>query len=378
MSPLVDPNEFPAAQKCTYLNAANVGLMCREASQAMADWQSDIAENGSNNFDEEAEEGVFDALHAAAARLFHGAPDDIAAGSSATELMSSLAWAILPGAGTNVVSVDSAFPTAVYPWRRVANHTGCAIRLVHARNGYADPDELASLIDDQTAVVCLSHVEFRSGQRYDLARFAEKAHAHGALLIVDATQSAGAIPIDAPAAGVDAVIAGAYKWLCGPFGAAVLYLAPHLQTRFEPGLVGFRSNADLWNIHADQLTYPDTARRYEFSTMAYGCAIGLTRAIEYLVDVGIDRIFAYNQQLADTLINGLEHLGAEVTSPRNPAERSAIVTVRFPGHDPANVVEQLKAARVMVVRRGDIVRFSPHLYNRREDITQALEVVREF
>lgn len=373
--PLVDLDDFPAVRTCTYINSANVGLMYRAAEQVITAWYKDVAENGSNNFDEAAEDAVFDDLHHAAARLFHAAPDDIAVGSSATELLSSLAWAVMPGAGTNVVSADIAFPAAVYPWGRVARHTGCEIRLAKAHGGYVDLDELAGLIDDQTAVVSLSHVEFRSGQRYDLSAWADIAHKHGALLVVDATQSAGAVPIDAPVMGVDAVITGAYKWLCGPFGAAVMYLAPALQTSLDPGLVGFRSNAELWDIRADHLVYSDNASRFEFSTMAYGCAVGLTKAIDYLVDVGIDRIFSYNQSLADAIMDGLEALGAEVTSPRNQIERSAIVTARFPGRGAADVVQQLKEANVRVALRGDVVRFSPHLYNRIEDVNRVLDVL---
>ena len=374
--PLVDLDDFPATRTCTYINAANVALMCLDTERVITAWYKDVAENGSNNFNEAAEDAVFDDLHLAAARLFHATPPDIAVGSSATELLSSLAWAVMPGPDANVVSgADITFPAAVYPWSRVARLTGCEIRLAKAHDGYVDPDELANLIDDQTAVVCLSHVEFRSGQRYDLSAYAELAHQHGALLVVDATQSAGAVPIDAPGMGVDAIVTGAYKWLCGPFGAAVMYLAPPLQTSLDPGLVGFRSHADMWDIRADHLTYADNASRFEFSTMAYGCAVGLTKSIDYLVDIGIDRIFTYNQSLADAIIVGLETLGADVTSPRPPNERSAIVTARFPGQEAADIAQKLNDANVRVALRGDVVRFSPHLYNRLEDVNRVLHVL---
>ena len=230
-------------------------------------------------------------------------------------------------------------------------------------------------MDDNTAVVALSHVEFRSGQRWDLAAFAEIAHRHGALLVVDATQSAGAVPIDAPGMGVDAVAAGAYKWLCGPFGVAVMYLAPHLATRLEPGLVGFRSQKDIWDIRTDPPDYPEDASRFEFSTMAYGLSGGFAKSIEFLVDTGIDRIFAHNQVLADRLIDGLAEIGAEVTSPRDPDERSAIVTARFPGRRMDDVAQHLKQSGVMVALRGPVIRFSPHLYNRMADVERALEVI---
>ncbi len=375
LDPLVPVDEFPVAQTCTYLNAANVAPMYRPAATAIAEWYRDVAENGSNHFDEEAEATVFDALHRQAARLFNASPTDIAVGSSTTELLSSLAWAVMPGAAANIVSTDVSFPASVYPWRRVANHTGCEIRLAHAQGDTVDPNLVRDLVDHDTAVVALSHVEFRSGQRWDLAAFADLAHRHGALLVVDATQSAGAVPIDAPGMGVDAVAAGAYKWLCGPFGVAVMYLSPQLATSLEPGLVGFRSQVDIWDIRTDPPDYPEDASRFEFSTMAYGCAGGFAKSIEFLVDTGIDRIFAYNQILADHLIDGLGSVGAEVSSPRDAVERSAIVTARFPGRDIANVARHLKQSGVMVALRGDVIRFSPHLYNQIKDVERTLEVI---
>jgi cysteine desulfurase/selenocysteine lyase len=373
MDLIVDPKDFPASDKCTYLNAANVSLMYRGAEKAITQWQRDLAENGSINFDEIAEATVFGDLHRASARLFNARPEDIAVGSSATELISSLAWAVAPESGTNVVSTDIVFPSTLYPWLRVARHTNCEIRLAEGQNSYADPDDVIRLIDDRTAVVCISHVEYSGGQRYDLQELASVAHGHGALLVVDATQSAGAVPIDAPACGVDVLVTGGYKWLCGPFGAAVMYLAPHLQDQLDPGLVGFRSHKDMWDLQADRIEFPTTAQRFEYSTLAYGCAIGLARSVEYIVDIGVTRIFSYNQHLADLLIEGLQERNVEIISPHKEAERTSIVAARFPGKDPAQVARGLKAVNVMVSARKDFVRFSPHLYNQPADIQQALD-----
>jgi cysteine desulfurase/selenocysteine lyase len=377
MDLIVDPKDFPASDKCTYLNAANVSLMYQGAETAVIEWQKDLAENGSINFDEIAEANVFGDLHRWAARLFNARPEDIAVGSSATELISSLAWAIAPESGTNVVSTDIVFPSTLYPWLRVAKHTNCEIRLAEGHNSYADPDDVIRLIDDSTAVVCVSHVEYSGGQRYDLRELADKAHSHDALLVVDATQSAGAVPIDAPVCGVDALVTGGYKWLCGPFGAAVMYLAPHLQDQLDPGLVGFRSHKDMWDLQADRLEFPATAQRFEYSTMAFGCAIGLARSIEFIVDVGVARIFSYNKYLADLLIEGLQELSVEIISPHNEAEQTSIVAARFPGKDPAEVARKLKASQVMVSARKDFIRFSPHLYNQPSDIERALDRIEE-
>ncbi len=370
---LVDSNDFPASRKSTYLNSASVALMYRGGADAAIEWQEDLANNGTINFDEVAEDEVFQDLHRAAACLFEVEPDDIAVAASSTEFLCSLAWAIMPGPGTNVVSADVVFPTTLYPWARISRYTGCEIRLARGRNGYVSPDEMLSLIDDSTAVVCVSHVEYGTGQMYDLTELGEVAHDHGALLVVDATQSAGGVPIDVSGSGVDALVSAGYKWLCGPFGAAVMYLAPHLHEALNPGLIGWRSHKDMWDLRADRLELPATARRFEFSTMGYGCAVGLTRSIEYLVGVGVKRIFDHNLHLADLLIEGLRERGAEFVSPLEDSERTSIVSVQFPQADSSEVVAHLSRANVVVSLRGDFVRFSPHLYNRPEDIEHAFE-----
>jgi cysteine desulfurase/selenocysteine lyase len=372
MKPIVSEKDFPTVDKFVYLNAANVALMYSGAEQVIKEWVADVAQNGSNNFDEDAEENVFNDLHRAAAHLINATVDDIAAGSSATELLCSLAWAVSPGKDQNVVSTEIVFPSTVYPWHRVANSTECEIRLAKENNNFMRPDDIIDLIDQHTAVVCISHVEYGNGQTFDLQLLAEAAQDHDALLVVDATQSAGAIPIDVQACPVDALISGAYKWLCGPFGAAFMYVAPHLSEKLEPGLVGFRSHKNMWDLDASRIDYPQAAKKFEFSTMAFGCAVGLTRAINFLNEVGVENIFQYNRQLADILITGLRSRDAVITSPLDDEDRSSIVTAYFENIDSKEIIKGLKAAQVFVSSRAGAIRFSPHLYNTAEDMDSAL------
>lgn len=372
MTDLSGIDQFPRVSGRTYLNAASVALMPRAAEEAIVEWQRDIARNGTVNFGEQPEETVFEGLHRSAAGLFGAAPDDIAVAASFSELLGSLAWAMAPASNANVVGTDVGFPSTLYPWVRVARRTGCEVRLAPSRDMRVDPDELADQIDENTAVVCVSHVEFGSGQRFDLGRLADAAHRHNALLVVDATQSAGAIPIDVRADSIDVLITAGYKWLCGPFGAAVMVLAPHLHKRFDPGLVGFRSHQRLWDLAPVRMELPETARRFEYGTMGYGNAIGLARAIDTLMDVGIEHIAVHNLGLATQLIDGLEARGADILSPQASDERTSIVSMRLPGTDSAKIAAQLNAQGVVVSGRNDFVRFSPHLYNTAEDIERAL------
>ncbi len=378
MEPIVDARDVPASRKSAYLNTASVCLMYRGAEASTTDWFRELTENGTLTFDEAAEESVFDGLHVAAARLFNARPDDIAVGSSTTELLASLAWAVAPGPEANVVGTDVTFPSTIYPWARVARSTGFEVRLAEARNGYVSPDDLVRLIDGATAAVCISDVEYSTGQLYDVAKLAEAAHKHRAILVVDASQSAGAVPIDVAASGVDALVTASYKWLCGPFGVAVMYLAPHLQGRLDPGLVGFRSHREMWDLRADRVEFAETARRFEFSTMAYGCALGLTTSIAYLLRIGVDRIFDRNKRLADLLIEGLRGRNAEIISAQGEEERTSIVAARFTGADPVEIARHLSSRQVVVSARGDIVRFSPHLYNEPDDVERALNEIDRF
>lgn len=372
---LVPADDFPASQKWTYLNAASVALMSVPAAEATIAWQRDLAENGTLNFDEVAEEGVFDDLRAASALLLGAKDDDIAVGSSATELLSSLAWAILPRPDQVIVGTEAAFPSTVYPWQRIARHVGCEVRLARAGDrGLVDPEELLHLIDERTAIVALSHVEYRTGQMYDLATLARKAHEHGALVVVDATQSLGQVPIDVEKEGVDALVCSGYKWLCGPFGAAIMYLAPALQRVLDPGMVGWRSHREIWELRADRYEFPNNARRFEASTMAYGCAIGLARAVEYLNAVGIERIYAHNLALVDILASELRSRGGHVQLPEDEAGRSSILSVAFPGYDPGEITARLGAADVIVSVR-DSIRISPHLYNDEGDVDRLVQAL---
>tara|TARA_B100001250_G_scaffold163928_2_gene141025 strand:- start:13759 stop:14898 length:1140 start_codon:yes stop_codon:yes gene_type:complete len=377
MKPLTKPQDFPSATNFSYLNAANVSLMFNGAEEKIHDWFGDLSKNGSNNFTEEVEENVFKALHQAAANLINAEPNEISAGSSATELLSSLAWAISPRKGKNIVSTSSAFPSTVYPWMRVTNSTGAEIRLADAVSGFTSIDDIKKLVNRETEVVCISHTEYNNGQTYDLIHLAEIAHQNDAILVVDATQSAGAIPIDVQQCPIDVLVTGAYKWLCGPFGSAFMYIRHNLANQLEPGLVGFRSHDNMWDLDAARIRYKNDASRFEFSTTAFGCAIGLTQSIEYLNAIGANKIYDYNLFLSDYLIEGLKKLDAIITTPLNQKERSPIITAYFENIDSVQLIKALKSAKVFVSSRKESIRFSPHLYNSKEDIELAISTIGE-
>ncbi len=376
MADLVNPGDFPVAQEYIYLNAAAIALTPEVVAQATSQWDREIGTRGTVNLDEEAEAKVFDTLREAGARLLGAQGDEIACASNASELLCSLAWGLGPGPHNNVVSCSVEFPSVVYPWLRVAALTGCDVRLTRDPDYVIDPDELTALVDDETVAVCISHVQYLTGQRLDLAAVAEVAHDHGALLIVDATQSAGALPIDVVRDDIDVLLTSGYKWLCGPLGSALLFVRRDLHERFQPGLVGWRSTDQVGiDFDSRHIDWAPAARRFEFGTIAYGGTVGLAAAIDYLMDVGIPRIKNHNLALARRLADGLADLGVQFVSPSIDDLHSSIVTARFPGSDHVQLARRLFDERVVVSPRMGTLRMAPHLYNTTDHIDSALEIM---
>ncbi len=377
LPPLTPRADFPALEEYTYLNSASIAIMARPVREAMERFTGRILHAGTVSLDEEAEVQALENARLGAAKLLGAHPDSVAITSSASEGLGQLAWGLKPKG--NVVSIDIEFPSVTYPWFRVARETGAEIRLVRCRDNPAALclDDVAALVDKNTSVICVSHVQYSTGSRFSLKDLADLAHAHGAACIVDATQSAGVVPLDVARDGVDALVSAAYKWLCGPFGAALLYIAPALAERLEPVLVGWRGTADMWHFDATALTYAPSLRRFEFSTMSYMSGYGLGEALRYLHSLNLEAVFEHALTLADLLIEGLDELGAEVLTPRERSRRAGIVTARFPGRDGEKVAAELNRRKVVVSPRFGATRFSPHFFNNSDDIHRALDVLRD-
>jgi len=365
-------------RRWTNLSYANVATTSPQAHRVTSEWSDALARGGSAEFDGEAEKDAMLPLRHAAARLLSCEVEDVCVGSSATELLCSLAWAISPPSGSNIVSTRASFPSTVYPWRRVADENGAKIRLAdHNKSMYTHPDDILSLIDDDTSVVSLSHVEYTNGQRYDLRRFADSAHAVGALLVVDATQSMGMLPLDATSSGADAIVSSGYKWLRGTYGAAVAYISPSIRADLTPGLVGFRSHVNLWDLKAERMDLPADASRFEYTTIHFGAVLGLAAAVDEINDMGIDEVWRHTSSMADLVIEGAARLGLEVISPLSEGERSAIVSLRLPeGVSSEDISRRLQEEYyIIVTSRSGLLRVSAHIDNDQSEVHALFEAL---
>ena len=375
---LVPKDDFPIPSGATYLNTASISLTAVPIREEMREFEDEVVHLGTINLDDEAENRVYEGVRGSAAALLGCEAGDIAVMTSATEALCQVAWWLRPGEGQNVVSIDLEFPSVTYPWLRLAEDDGLEVRLVPA---LADPltltlDRVAEHVDAGTAAICISHVQYATGHLLDPEALAALAHAHDALLILDTTQSSGAVPLDVRTTDQDIVIASAYKWLTGVPGAAFAYLRPEVAERFRPPFVGWRTTGEgAMAFDATSIALAAGGRRMEYATVAYEAGISLGAATRYLLEVGVDKIHEHDRRLCDLLAEGLRARGAEPLTPEDPEARGTIVAGRFPGHDAFEVAGALADGGIHVAPRLGALRFSPHLYNDEDDVMRALEAL---
>lgn len=376
---LVPRTDFPILERVAYVNTASFGLPALPVQRVARAFDERIWTSGTVGFDDDAEAAVYEGAREAVGRLLNCDPFGVALTGSVTEALAQLAWGLGLPRGSNVVSTNIEFPSVTYPWLRAAEDNGTEVRLVDVIDDPAalTVERIAELVDDGTSVLCISHVQYGTGARLDPAALAELAHAHGATLILDTYQSAGVVPLDVAAFDADVVVGGGMKWLCGTAGAAFCYVRPDIVERLRPAVVGWRSPVDPPNFDARSIRLAPGARRMEFATMAYSAGLALRRAIDYILEAGIERILGHSLDLGSRLIAGVEELGGTTQTPREAAARAGVVNIRFPDRDGGDLTSALNAAGVIVSPRLGGTRFSLHMFNDASDVDRALNVLED-
>ncbi len=377
---IVPRSDFPLMGRVAYLNSAGMGLIPRSVQEAHDGFAREVATSGSLAFFEHLK-AIKDAPRAAAARLFNANPADISIVTSTSEAINQIAWWLRPRAGQNIVAIDTESPAVTLPWIRVAEETGAKVRLVRASPEPAalSIEQVAALVDDRTAAISISHVQWGTGHRFDLKELAALAHAHGALLVVDAMQSAGVVPIDVQASDVDVLATGSFKWLCSFSGSGVCYVRPELGERLRPIFVGSLTldPAPPWRETGVSQEDAVAGRRLEYASSAHTLRVALAAAIDYWLAVGPERVLRHVLGLTARIADGVGLLGGTVLTPPEDSRRAGILTAVFPGQDPDRLVSALEERQVAVCARVGGLRFAPHAFNNAFDVDRALAALEE-
>jgi selenocysteine lyase/cysteine desulfurase len=196
--------------------------------------------------------------------------------------------------------------------------------------------------------------------------------------VVDDFHGSGVVPIDVHDLGVDFLVSGALKWLCGGQGIAFLYCRRELIQTMEPLVVGWFGTHDPFQFDRSELRLRPDARRFETGTYALPQAWTASGGLGIILEVGVDRIRERNQELTGAIIEGAEDLGMELLSPRTDSDRGGLVRVRVPGGREAaeRVLHALFERDVVLDKRGDALRISPHFFNNESDIDRCFSELR--
>jgi selenocysteine lyase/cysteine desulfurase len=284
--------------------------------------------------------------------------------------------------GQNIVVIGDEFPSALLPWHRLGMERRVMVRTVSAPPD-ATPENRATLwsdrlidaISNDTAAVMLAPVHWWDGTRFDLARIAERAHAAGADVIIDGTQSLGALPFDFDAVRPHAVVCAGYKWLLGGYGLSLAYLGPIYDggTPLEENWTSQVGSDDFSQLSANTHEYRTHLGRYDAGQRANPILVPmLEAALTQLLTWSIDRIQSYCADIINPLRARASDLGLTIDT--SPGHASHIVGVRFADHRDVHAVSQpLRANGVHVSVRGDALRIAPNVWTDNRDVDVLLE-----
>jgi kynureninase len=276
------------------------------------------------------------------------------------------------GKRNKIVYSDLHFPTISYLWQGWQKY-GAKVHVVESDGIWTETEKYIEAIDEETKLVALSHVYFRSGGLQDIKPIIDRAHKMGAIVMVDSYQAAGVVPIDVKALDVDILATGVLKWLCGGPGAAFMYVRPELQEQFRPAIRGWLGDKEPFEFHMPDVNFADGMHRFLTSSIQVPCLHTARPALRMFNQIGLESIRKKSLVMTDRLIELADEYGFVVNSPREHAKRGGAVTI-----DPAarNGRRSTKEIGEELIRRGFIVdyrpplglRIAPHFYNTMEEI----------
>jgi len=310
---------------------------------------------------------TFDETRDVVADFLGADPLEIALTDSTADGIARVAAAIDWEPGDVVVRTDLEHSAGVIPWWNLRER-GVDVRVLETDAGRVDLDALADAVADPDArLLCLNSITWNYGTQLPIPEIVEVAHEHDTLVLVDAVQSPGQVPVDVREWGADFVAAAGHKWLLGPWGAGFLYVDREVADGLTPGVAGYRSVSDTG---AEDLQLAAGAPRFEVGTTSPAPYRGLIAAIDTVETLGYDTITGRIERLTDRLKDGL---GDRLLSPRG--YESGLVT--FAADDPAGVVERLADDGIFVrsLPYPDAVRASVHVFNTAADVDALLDAL---
>jgi cysteine desulfurase/selenocysteine lyase len=375
ISSLFDRLDYPGLRQGVYLNQASLGLIGQPAVTAMHTFIDNVARHGNLYMSDRDEVAYCETLRVRASRLLHCDSTQVAIVASASEILGQLPMLLQPRLKSTILAVSSDFPAITRPWLRLAALKDHTVRFVDDQPTCDLTDTLIEAIDEDTSVVAVSSVQYATGTVVDISRLHQSTVQVGARLIVDATQAAGAMRVDAAAWDADAVVASGYKWLGGHGGVALAIMSPRLLEQIPP-LPGWMGASNPFKFDATSVSLANDARRYTQSTMSYASMAGLVIAVEQLLSLGEARIEAHARSLAAMLASDVSKYGWQPFRRVGvPTGSPHIISLGRPRESAQAIVGRLRSENIVCGTRGGRIRISLAPYNDPSDVDTLVEAL---
>jgi kynureninase len=368
--------EFPILERTTYMISNSLGAMPRGVYDSVHAYCDLWATRGVRAWENEwwmmARE-VGDAIGV----LMNAAPGSVSLQLNVTSCQAVIASCFdFTGRRNKIVYSDMNFPSIMYFWEAQRSR-GARVHMVRTDDGVHVPTErLLEAIDEETLLVPISHVVFRSSFIKDVKAITEKAHRVGAHVVMDCFQSLGNVPVDVQALNVDFAVGGVLKWLCGGPGTSYLYVRPDLAKKLEPKLTGWFAHENPFAFEIGENKYGEPPFRFMQGTSNVPGFYTAMPGLKIIREAGVEHIREKSKKMTARLIELADQRGWRVNAPRDPELRGGTVAI-----DMANakeVCQELLRRDVLVDYRPRAgVRFSPHFYNTLEEIDRAIGTVDE-
>jgi selenocysteine lyase/cysteine desulfurase len=320
--------------------------------------------------------GEVEAARAEFAALISADAADVAVATSVSQATASLASGLdYTGRRYRVVVSGIEFPTVSHVWL-AQERFGAEIGYVPVRDDGTIPlEDYTAAVDEETLVVSAAHVYYQNGWKQDVTALAELVHERGALLYVDAYQSLGTGPFDAPASGADVVASGNLKYLMGIPGIAFLWVRPEVARTLRPALTGWFGRRDPFAFDAERLDWAEGARRLDLGTPPVVEAYVARAGMAWLRALRLDAIGAWTRTLKARLVEHGRARGLEILGPTDPGLTSP--STAFACDDSHGVEAALRERRVIASARGPAIRLAPHFFNTLDDVDKAVAALAE-
>lgn len=362
--------EFPVTNNYDYLNHAGHSPACKRVHDTIIKCTDELMESGDYTVNVRETKDTF-------AKLVGAKIDEIAVVTNTTIGLNTIVNMLEIKSGKNIVTNDLEYPSNVYPWLKMRSK-GIEVRYAKNINGKIPIETYERIIDDNTLAVAVSHVTWTTGFKHDLKELAKIAHRHGAYLIVDAIQAAGAIKVNVREMDIDFLSCGTYKWLLGPTGAGYLYIKEEHIDKFTPpyvGYIGVKYKEDPLEFDLYKLEWKENAEKFELGTMSHISFVGAQAAIELILEVKIENIEERIMKLTRYLIEKLLDQGFKLQNPINDKERGGIVNFKLKNGN--EICKKLRKENIITSFRAGGLRVSPHFYNTREEIDLLIEKLKK-